>query len=177
MGSKNLLQQIFGLMVVVLLMAGCGGTESVSPAAAVSSADTPTPAKSASLITATPCIDMSIPIEQAMIGTWVTNEDDPHNRRYHVYTQDGRHCFGPYLPVLLEEDSASCKAYELDGNVLSEICTEESIGCTAGDTCKVEMNILEDGRLQYFLLEACPGYPAGHPVIREFNYFVRVEEP
>lgn len=171
MNGRKLLQQVFNLVTSVLLLAGCGGTQSDSPATAVPSTATPVHPTVASVA------PTAIPIEQVIIGAWVETEgmDDPHNRRYHVYTKDGKYCFGGYLPALLEGES--CKAYELDGNVLSEICMEENVGCTAGAVCRVEVAILEDGQLEYFVPEACPSYPSGHPIIGEPQYFTRVEEP
>ena len=177
MDSRRLIQLVWGFTIFALVLVGCAGTESVPPATAVPPTDTPIPTESVPTATAVRPTDTPIPIEQAIVGAWLYDGGTSGDRRIHVYTEDGKYCFGTHLPSLLEE-TARCKAYELDGNVLSEICTEESFGCTAGDICQVEVAILEDGRLKYFVPEACPTYPPGHPAIGYPNFlFTRVEEP
>ena len=190
MSSRQRLQQVCGLMIVLLSLAGCVEpepavpptdtpmpTDPAPPPTAVPPAETPLPTESGPLPTATFAIDTSVPLEQAIVGVWGHKLKDTHNRRYHVYTKDGKFCYGNYLPPLLEGDPASCKNYEVDGNVVFEICVEDSFGCKAGDTCKTEVHIMENGWLHHLILEACPAYPEGHPEIGEpGNYFEPVEE-
>jgi hypothetical protein len=182
------MQQVFGLMIVVLSLAGCVEPEPAvlptgtlrptdpPPPTAVPPTDTPLPTESGPLPTATFAVDTSVPLEQAIVGVWVNSPEDVHNRRYHVYTEDGKFCFGNYLPPLLEGNPANCKNYEVDGNVVSEICAKDSFGCTAGDVCKAEVHIMDNGWLHYYIPEACPAYPAGHPVIGDPEIFFEPAE-
>ncbi len=196
MDNKKRLQRVSGLAIVALLLAGCVGAEPVPPATAAPPTntpiptdpppapttavptDTPKPTPFVPLPTPTLTIDTSVQMEQAIIGIWVNSPEDVHNRRYHVYTEDGIYCAGNYLPPLLEGDPKSCKAYEINGNTLSEICAEGSVGCTVGDVCEVEVHVMENGWLHYFVPEPCPTYMSGHPVVGDPEiFFMRVEEP
>jgi hypothetical protein len=83
---------------------------------------------------------------------------------------------GNYLPPLLDRDPRSCKAYEVAGNALSEICAEWSVGCAVGDVCEVEVHIMDNGWLHYFVPEPCPIYTSSHPAVGDTEIFLMCEE-
>ena len=128
---------------------------------------------------ASPESPATVPIEQAIVGSWRHNTGSETNTewRYHVYTEDGKYCSGRYLQSLVKED-AHCLGYELDGNTLTEICLEDSLGCDEGIMCQVEVSVREDGRLEYFVPERCHIYRSlPNDFFEEAKLFERVENP
>ncbi len=78
MNDRQLLQQAFGLTVVVLLLAGCGGAQAVPTATLASPTATPVPSTATSAPpTATPAPPTPVPTTGQVMGVLVEDAGQP----------------------------------------------------------------------------------------------------